>query len=489
MIFYPRCFCHIIMNLYDYGAPKNATQHAFIVQPKSISVHLNSYLMADTCHATFRYEDFPIDPRLIKSAKLAVNIFDSKGLKNLSSEDLQARESDVVFVGFLDSLQTNLDTHERTVSVECRDYTSLFIDATFDNANLPDAEGKRRKKITLNRPLADIFADLIKNVPGAGKIEVEDRTDGQISNFRTAVGQFSLIDGKTSTEGDFYYVQRNQTYWDVIVSIASAAGVIVYIDRDKLVISNPRILYEGSAGGRSKKTIPFIYGQNVKALELYRNLGKKRRFNVRLRSFNRRSGKVIEVGIPKDATAAWSQRTGISRKVQQLSEIDSQGTVRKKPAPGHAFSFTDKTKDQLIFIGEKIFEEIVRQQVEGSLETREMRVSDTDGLEFDITKLRNGIPLQIEIASSDLKNILRFAPDGRKIGKGERIAYLLNRGYPRGAAESLVEAVAEGTGRLRPTFYTREAAYSFDSGGFKLRVSFVNYIYLGETEDGQPISG
>ena len=292
-----------------------------------------------------------------------------------------------------------------------------------------------------------------------------------------------------STEGNFYFVSKNETYWDVIVSICEAAGFICYIELDKLVLTSPRILYEGTEGGASKQTAPFVWGINIKRLELYRNLGKKRRFNLLMRSFSKRDGKVLNVSIPKDTTEAWSKRTGISRAVQRISEIDTTGVTKKKPAPGFTFSFFEKTKEQLVFLGEKIFEEFTRQQLEGTLETREMQITDLGGLEFDVTKIKTGTPLKVEITSEDLKAILRKAPDGQSISTGQRQSYLLSRGYSLQAVEALIQAISSATGKIRPTFYTREVNFTFDSDGFKMRVGFVNFISLGETEAGGLISG
>ena len=67
----------------------------------------------------------------------------------------------------------------------------------------------------------------------------------------------------------------------------------------------------------------------------------------------------------------------------------------------------------------------------------------------------------------------------RQVSDGQRIAYLVRRGYPKKVAEDLIKAISSGTGKLRPTFYTREAQFSFSDQGFQVAISFVNYIQLG----------
>ena len=109
-----------------------------------------------------------------------------------------------------------------------------------------------------------------------------------------------------------------------------------------------------------------------------------------------------------------------------------------------------------------------------------MVVNDSRGVEFDLLQLKIGTPIQIEIAQEDVKNILRTGPGGDKVSDGDRVAYLVKRGYPKKVAEDLIQAVSKGTGKLRPTFYTREVVLDMSEQGFSCRIGFVNYIQLGE---------
>ena len=88
-----------------------------------------------------------------------------------------------------------------------------------------------------------------------------------------------------------------------------------------------------------------------------------------------------------------------------------------------------------------------------------------------------------------VQNILRTGPEGDKKSDGARVAYLIRRGYPPKTAESLIAAVARGTGKLRPIFYTREAIFDFSEQGFSARLGFVNFIQLGSLENGKVRSG
>ena len=221
---------------------------------------------------------------------------------------------------------------------------------------------------------------------------------------------FNLVSGEKTSDGQYQYVDKNESYWDVIVALCQAAALICYIELDKLVITNPRILYQG--GIQNKRTLQFIYGNNLSSLEFHRNLGKKKKFNVLLKTFNVRENKRIQVSIPRDATDAWARATNIDKAVQKVKDLDSQGVAKSRNAPAHTFIFNNKTKEELVSLGESIYEQIVRQQLEGRCETNEMVIGDDQGLEFDITKIKNGTPVKIEMVQGDVANILRVGGDG-----------------------------------------------------------------------------
>ena len=487
-VYYPKAVALIDLVAHDYGNQNQKPEFHFLISPVSCSVNINSYNLADTFNLTARFEDLPLDPRLIRSLRVTILVMDLKELRDFTSQDISQNLDKVVFTGFADTHTIKLDQSQRTVSFEGRDYTALLIDSTFDNANLEDAEGKRTRKIRLDRPVKTIIQDLLSNVPAAKNIQIDDRSGGRADeNFRKAVPNFSLVSGEEVSDGLYQYTDKNDTYWDVIIAICEASALICYIELDKLVLTTPRVLYQGST--TSKPSLQFIYGFNLMNLEFFRNLGKKRKFNILIKSFNARKNERIQVSIPRDAEKAWADSMNIDKAIQKVKELNAEGVAETRNAPAFTFLLRDKTREELVQYGQKIFEEFVRQQLEGSCETHEMVVNDDRGVEFDLTQIKVGTPIKIEIAQEDVRNILRTGPEGNKISDGQRIAYLVRRGYPQKTAEALIKAVAQGTGKLRPIFYTREAIFDFSDQGFSCRLGFVNYIQLGSLENGKVRAG
>lgn len=486
-VYYPKALARLDVLTYDYGDESLRREFVLPVQPISVSVNINSYRHADTASVSVRFEDVPFDPRLIRSVRVRIIIKDLKTLTSISEESLSDDE-DILFIGFADQHSIVLDSADRTVTLECRDYTSLFIDTRYDDANLPDATGKRTLKISKNQSIVKILEDIISNVPGAGAIKVDDRTGGLgAKSFARAVPGYDLLNGKKSSDGLVEYVNQNRTYWDVIVGVCEASGFICYIEKDVLVLTNPRVLFQGTH--QTSDSAQFIYGHNISQLNFRRNLGRKKKFNIVVRSHNRRTGRTLNVSIPKDATQEWSRTFNIDNKVSKISEIDTAGVRRERNAPGYVFPIPDATREQMIEYGEKVFIEFVKQQLEGECETYEMSVKNSMGSNFDLTKIKVGTPILIDITPEDIKHIMRWTPTGDKISDGDRLNYLLRKGYKKNVAQDMINAISKGQGKLRPTFYAADISMSLTQQGWSMRIGFINFIQLGEVAGGVVRSG
>ena len=489
-IYYPQAIVNLTVIIYNYGDTSIKDEFTYLFKPMSVSININSYRQADTCSLTFRYEDVPFDPRLIKAVRATVSIKDQKELKNLTQRDIKITGEDQLFIGFADSSTITLDSSNRTINLELRDLTALAIDTRYDDANLLDANGKRTLKISLAQPLETLLKEILSNVKGLENVPIEDRTGKAIQNVATALPSFTLLNGRQTSDGVNTYVNQNQTYWDVIVGLAEGLGLLIYFELDKLVINSSRFLYQTSSSFVNKTPLTFIYGHNVERLEFNRNLARKKRFNIVVRSHQMRTGQILEASIPKDATSSWLKENNLSGKIVTEEILDSQGRRIERNAPAYVISHPNLTIERMKEVGQGYFEEVIRQNLSGEIESKDMSAVGTDGIEFDITKIKVGRPIVLDITSEDLKYILRYSPTGDKISNADRVRYLISRGYSDNVASSLVQAISRGKEKLKPTFYVSYAYLNFDqSSGFSITIGFVNYIQLGELTDGQLTSG
>jgi hypothetical protein len=438
-------------------------------RPRRVDVNINDYTQADTFSMELDYKNFPFDPRAIRALGVTIHMEDTK-------DDIVPSAANAVFQGFADEETITLDDNNRIISFEGRDFTALLIDAPYPKSST----------IPMTTPLDVLLQSIVSSVPATVDLKIENRTNEELPTLAQFSPDFGSLSGQKN-------VRRDDTYWDVIQDLIGRAGLIAYVELDKLVVSKPRTLYSRD------QAIQFIYGKNLKKLEFKRKLGRQKGMNIKVMSLDSVGKSVIEALIPEDASIEWCQDIGIPKariKVPK-NQVKSFGKDTKKTgittatnsgtpkanaedledAPFLAFRLPNiKSKEQLIKIGEGVFEEIGRQQIEGSMETLEMRqfLRNSSGASqtVDLLKIRNGTPVAIEIQQQDMVNMSRAK------STEDRVKYLRTVGYEANSAVGIVEALALSAGKTPMVFYTKAARLSLNDQGFTLAVEFVNFIEL-----------
>lgn len=436
--------------------PRQQAVYKLPVQAKRLNVHINDYNSADTFDCEIDFKNFPFDPRTIRSCGVSIHIDDmgklykDGQLNQIDLGDEAALKNTVIFQGFVDEETIDLDDSKRTVRFEGRDFTSLFLDAKY-------LEGK---PIPVTSPLDVVLKELISQVKGTERIKLDPRLPPG-----TKLPTLSEFAPDFGSMGASKNVNRDDNYWEIIQDLVARAGLICYIEIDKLVLSTPRVLYDKTNAKQ------FLYGKNVRSLSFKRKLGRHKGFNVKVRYMDLATKKVLTAEIPKEASDDWIKATGTKKERVQVVTVDpATGKDTKKDGPILTFRVANvKNQVQLTTIGEKIFEEMSRQQIEGEMETVDMETTDRKGKQFDLTKLRVGTPIAIELEQDDLAQISRMKSNDA------RIKFLLARGYET----SVAAALATSMGKFSPVFYTREATFTIDAdSGFRLKVGFLNFIDL-----------
>jgi hypothetical protein len=309
--------------------------------------------------------------------------------------------------------------------------------------------------------------------------------------------------------------RKKRSYWDHIQELIENSGLIAYVSIDKLIITKPRNLYN-----RDDAKI-FIYGRNLSSLEFSRKLGRQKGFNVRAVSLNVEAKEIVEAKIPEEATEEWCKSIGVKRepillptlKAHGPSSSQSQATgiktsdtannltppnniagaqteAENEVAPYFTFRIKDiAKKEQLVVIGQKLFEELGRQQIEGKLSTKEMKVMKKTGPPFKITNFRVGAPIEVTIDQGDVAGVQAIvhekiivkgkdADEGRKQleTKQSRIAaFLRQRGYD----PQIADVMAISLTKFDTPFYTKAVEFTLDQDqGFEMNLDFINFIEI-----------
>lgn len=426
-------------------------------------MNINDYTQADTFDCEIEYKQFPFDPRCLRAVGITIHMEDVGSLYDDGTNSptrINPSRENTVFIGFADEESISFDDTKRTVRFEGRDYTSLLIDRKYLGG-----------PVNLELPIDEVVKALLVSLDETTDIEVVNKASANLPVLSKFYSDKDASSGKKNPK-------RDQSYWDLIQSIISQAGLIAYIELDKLVISTPRVLYG------TDKVKRFIYGKNVKNLSFKRKIGRRKNFNIIVRSMNLSTKEVIEAKIPAEATPEWSAATNIPNEEVKVPDSSASGKPEAakelKAAPYMAFRITNvNSKDHLIEVGQNIYEELGRQQIEGDLSTADMVVpesrsdltsgKETDKSEFDILKIRNGTPVSIWLDAPDMQNVMQFA------SKEARETYLKARGINSKAARYL----SENIGKADASFYTRAVKFSLDNTqGFQCEIEFINFIQV-----------
>lgn len=477
-VFYPQA-CITLRVLWEDFQLKSDAKLAKVTElnilAKSIRVNINDYSHADTFEAELDYKSFPFDPRLIRSCGITVHIEDMKRLYNDSEQMVRITPTEdkfdekgkllskgnAVFIGFADDSSITFDDTSRTVKLEGRDFTSLFLDRTYPFGT-----------INLEKRVDEVIQEIIDALPENNnkKIKIINKvfleTGVQLPILSSFFGEKDKHSGKKN-------VRKDESFWEAIQDICSRAGLICYMELDKLIISKPRVLFEKT------KTTYFVYGKNLKSLDFKRKLGRRKNFNIVVRSLSIEGKSVLQAQIPAEATAAWSNAVGIPNKEVKQEKIGADGKPVEEenaaPAPYMAFSVKNVVdKDHLITVAQEIYEEISRQEIEGNLSTRDMETWNFNAENkkvvegcFDLLKLRVGNPISVEIDSSDMQVLSRMSD------VDQRRNFLIRQCYDQTAAE----LIAKNLARISTPFYVKAVEYSMSiDSGFDMKVEFINFI-------------
>lgn len=461
-LYYPQGAVLLRVTWEDFGTDAAALQQVqdIPVSCRSLTVERNDYTEADTFKATIDYKSFPFDPRCIRACAVTVCMEDRKRIFNRdnSLNLIEPNEDNIVFLGFADEGKIQCDDDTRTVTLEGRDYTALLIDTKRVNTD----------PIPLSSPIESLVQSLIQELEATKNIVVENRTgQSPLPTLAQLAPDFNPV---TAVKNQ----KRKETYWDIIQDIVSRVGLVGFIELDKFVITKPQNIYE-------KRDIKqFIYGANVKNFTLGRKLGRSKNFNVKVRSLNILDKRVEVALIPEEATdPSFVANFGNTRIA--IPQLDKDGKKIEPPKDADFFTFTVKdvtNKEQLIKIGEAIYEEMSRQQIEGSLMTYEMEIPEEAPNGFEVvkfSKLRNGSAIRLLLSQEELGQITSNST------RAEKKAFLLKRGYP----QDLAEAFADSLNRINTAFYVKGVTFNMDQdNGFSMELDFLNFIDLDSSQVG-----
>lgn len=392
---------------------------SFYAIPRSVEWKANDHREADTFRLEVDYNDLPLDPRLLRSVRVAIFVADAPGdVREIATDRRNLR-----FLGFADEPSQSFGEGGETVTLTGRDYTGPLLDMPWTG-----------ESVRIDRPLDAVVRELVASVPGMEALVVE----------ADAAPVLSTILGRSE-----WAPPDKADTWSVIVELCGVAGFTAQVRLDRLQISAP-----GRAGVASRR---FVYGENVASLELRRNLHNAKRKQVEVKCWDDQARELRVATWPTSPIVLSSKvsttKTGKVRQTQDTAPIISW------------YVAGSWTVQQLRDLAKSIFDNAVRSEIEGTLETRDL--DDLDGL--DLLGLQNADEIELRLARGDLQSVqgMSEAEAARHIARfvdDDRVAATLARAW--------VQADT-----LRPVFYVRAASHRWSAdGGYQLSIDLQNFV-------------
>lgn len=416
-ISYPRCRLLLGVLLYDDDEPRWIDG----IEPSRAEWVNNNHREADKAKIVVDYASLPLDPRLIRSVWVGLwlgDVEDPTADISLDDDRFQA------FVGYADEPSTRQDDQGDWLSLDCRDYTGLFLDARWPGGFL-----------RIDRPLSEVVAALLDLVPGAADMDVV---------FADGVESLRLSDqlGRTS-----YTPDDGDDLWTVIVDLFGRVGLIPVVRLTTLRIETATTFGQHRAG--------FVYGQNVKTLETRRQLNRASNSAVEVIAYNEATG--------ERKTAVYPSSTAGDQIVTGSGAVVEAATTKTPYYLSGSYSQGD-----LDLIAQRVYEQRARQAVEGELTTADLWDLDE---ETRLPLLSNGDAIELRLTDG-------LSADIRDMTEGEAVAYLTSGPNPmnRAVAEALAHSQAQAQA-LAVVFYVTQARHRWSTDdGYEVSVAFANFV-------------
>lgn len=370
----------------------------FDVRPRSVIVERSSTIDAARATITIDYRALPFDPRIVRSCGVTVFLGEvtedefaagingerrSEGADGTSPDrlpyasELPRSYGLIRFEGFADQWQIRLGKNDE-VEITARDLSSVLRDL-----RLPDGVG-----IDLSVPIVDGVKGLLAVFPATRGIPVifgpaQELSDEEVSAILTtptfgdgtgpipAESQNRLKPkvGRTGKPGKPKAVrkgEKNQPLWDHLVTTCVKLGL--------MPVLRGRILFLQTAQAQAKAGEPWVlfYGRDLLDLDISRKLEGINQQTVEIRVPDPTIGRTRWARYPVLSGEPQSGVLGVSDPVtSRASKVTPAGTPEERVL---TFEF-DKVWEARTLEGmaKQVFEQIGRQEIQGSFSTRQLR--------------------------------------------------------------------------------------------------------------------
>lgn len=489
-IYRPRIHCELTVPTIGTTSNKVSLEDSsetvtFPIRVRKLHLTRNDHNLADECRIEAEYMDTGLDPRILKNATVSVYIAEEDPNQSSTfASGFFSNPDNLRFVGILTKC-TRAGSEEEgfTLSMEFQDYTSMFLQykhfpadkaipysATLEEAwaiicdntgPFVESVGGIKSVVTalrnrvrfLARPGREIEAEALKNVRVGDAVAERFRKLGKVQLMHPDMDCWA--------------------YWQQCIQMQ---GLISYIYLDECIITTATNLFT------SDDPPVLVWGENILSIKEERS-GLFADKGIVVRSFDPLTNRQLESFYPPVGDKRVQHKT-VQAKAKNGAIAPRQPTALTKGEDRNVFHYPGiSDQKRLDDIAKRIWLERSKQELEGTLVTKEMRVSRvSDSLQlnntkhdFDLLNMGNGDTI-----------LVGFDPENKLIlnslgSQSEQIAYLLDRGYSRDVAKYMVENLAT-IQQWFPNFYVKRVEVSIDADetdcDFTVEIGYVNHINI-----------
>lgn len=483
----------------------------FATLPQSVEVERNSLKDANVAKVTLDFRDVPVDPRIIRACFVSIAMgsveadeYEDGVVRGATREDgsltsLVGRNpgqeldfnSTTRFTGFVDEWLVSYGDEGDTVELKCRDVSGVMRDQ-----KMFDPKTGRPVRMDLNKPIAQGTQELLDTFPATRGIKVVFGTptdpDDPLAVVEPDFGPVPAsvmprtAKPRKGKQPKARKKTEEQSVWDQVLDVTGRLGLVPVLRSFTLYLLEPRVVFADLTRARR-----MIWGRNVSSLKFARKLGGVRSDTIEVRSPDPTIGRTRWARFP---VLAGEPRSGILGKpgspqpvTSRPNKVSPNGTVQETVRTVSVRSVSDQ--ETLERIAENAFNEIGRQEIEGSLETDDLDSYESER-EADLLALEPGEPVQVLVAQPGEVTNPTEAPVADKPDSvtsnlqelqtqsiARRVDFLVELGIARATAERL--AVAQEKVALISTFRAHHVTLSWDvEDGLSIGVDFFNFVVV-----------
>jgi len=447
--------------------------------PSRAKLERNSAALADVLELTIPYPHFPFDPRSLLACAVRFymgnmseqdyEIAQTKGINHVLSGTPIDALSDLQFLGLVDTITTSWGENA-SVSFSARDYTAIFLDE-----EIPPIVPLYLK---MKDSVKDILARLIFLHPAGRELKIRFFDSGN-RLWDSPLEKFisSALVGKPKKKTP--NTLPKMTMWDYIQKLCEMIGVSIQVNKDEVYISPPSTIVSRNSNifqnhptetfkseGFYKNRV-FIFGENCSNLSIKKSFQGKRFSGVIARAIDPITGIALETRFPK--------------KPEPVKDFAGVGASAVEDFTNYKMIRVTGVTDIGVLHEAAIqyYNQMNRQEISGSLTTKNLRSFTGEEGTADIMLLRSGDA--IDILSSGKQPEINEDLFDTASNIQTIVTKLKNLKHPIFSSDMVIDSVitAMRTASFIQTFRVESVTHMMDSkNGYSADISFKNWTTL-----------